>query len=265
MLVVPKITSMTPNNAISRPPLQGDPIGVPVDVSCVFTWDKKRAEELAYSWKEWGCPVSIGGPAYDDPGGEFIPGKYLKNGITITHRGCIRNCPWCYVPIREGKIKCLDIKIGNILQDNNILACPKEHQNKVFSMLKTQKGVSLRGGLDARLLTDYSIEQIRSLKLFDLWTAYDSDDNKSSILAIQKLRAAGIPQNKIRVYCLIGFDNDTISMAEERCLKVLMSGGMPFAQLYDMKIGTDRELREWKALARKWSRPAIYRSFLKKK
>ena len=123
-------------------------------------------------------------------------------------------------------------------------------------MLRTQKNVSLRGGLDARLITDWAIEQIRSLQLFDLWTAYDSNDNTKSIDAIRRLRNAGIPQDKIRVYCLIGFDGDTQSMAEERCLSVLNNGGMPFAQLYDQR---KNDLRSWKQIARKWSRPAIYR------
>jgi hypothetical protein len=256
MLLVPTKTSMTPDHADSRYPYLFDPHKGCADISVVFTWDKKKAEDMAQAWRDWGWVVRIGGPAYDDPAGDFCVGKYIKKGVVITHRGCIRNCPWCYVPEREGKIRCLEVKEGNILQDNNILACPKEHQRRVFKMLRTQKNVSLRGGLDARLITDWAIDEIRSLHLYDIWTAYDSKDNKCSISAIQRLRKAGISQDKIRVYCLIGFDGDTISDAEERCLSVLNNGGMPFAQLYDQRDG---DIKEWKRLARKWSRPAIYR------
>lgn len=258
LLIVPNKTSFTPDHAESRYPYMFDPHQGEAEISVVFTWHKKQAERMADAWRDWGWTVKVGGPAYDDPGGEFITNQYTKQGVVITHRGCCRNCSWCYVPKREGKIRCLEIKEGNILQDNNILACPKSHQRKVFDMLRKQKNVSLRGGIDARLLTDWAIEQIRSLHLFDLWTAYDSQENDKSIETIRRLRKAGIPQDKIRCYVLVGF-NDTQEQSEARCLDVLNNGGMPFAQLYD-QIKTD-DLKGWKRLARKWSRPAIYRQF----
>lgn len=46
-----------------------------VHVSCTFTWDKKRAEILADQWCSQGYNVRIGGPAYNDQGGEFLPGR----------------------------------------------------------------------------------------------------------------------------------------------------------------------------------------------
>jgi hypothetical protein len=235
------------------------------DISVVFTWHKKQAERMADAWRDWGWKVNVGGPAYDDPGGEFVPNKYTKQGVVITHRGCIRDCSFCYVPKREGsKIRCLDIHEGNILQDNNILACPKEHQRKVFQMLSKQKNVSFRGGIDARLITDFAVDWIRSIHLGDLFIACDSESaRKPAINAIQKLRKAGVPSDKIRCYCLVGFDGDTQSNAEDRCLSILNNGGMPFAQLYD-QIKTD-DMKGWKRLSRKWSRPAIYRQFKGKK
>lgn len=259
MLLVPRITSYTPEHAVCRYPVIWDDMKGHAEMSVVFTYDRPKAEDMAEAWRDWGWTVNIGGPAYDDQGDEFIVGKYTKQGVTITHRGCNRECSWCYVPKREGKIRLLDIKAGYILNDNNILACPREHQRKVFEMLRTQKHVSLRGGLDARLLTDWALDEIRSLHLDSLFLAYDSKDNKASIPAIIKCRKAGIPQDKIRCYVMIG-NWETMEQSEERCLEVLHNGGMPFAQLYD-GIETN-QLKEWKALARKWSRPAIYRQYL---
>lgn len=226
-------------------------------MSVVFTWDKDKAEDMASAWRNWGWTVNIGGPAYDDPGGEFFPGKYIREGIVTTHRGCIRECPWCYIPKREGRIRTLPIHAGNILQDNNILACPKDHQRKVFEMLRTQRAVSLRGGLDSRLITDWAVEEICSLRLADIWLAYDSTDNSETLTAIDRFRRAGLKQDKIRCYVLIGYYGETLAQAEWRCQDVLNRGAMPFAQLYDGYMGDD--MKEWKALARKWSRPAIYR------
>jgi hypothetical protein len=262
MLLVPQKTSMTPEHAECRYPYMFDPHDGEADMSVVFTWDKKKAEDMAQAWRDWGWKVNVGGCAYDDPGGEFVPDKYTRKGVVITHRGCIRQCPWCYVPKREGnKIRCLPIKEGNYLLDSNLLACPRSHQSKVFDMLRTQKNVQMKGGTDARLMTDWAIEQIRTLHLDEIWLAYDSLDNKATIPVIRKLKKAGISTEKILCYVLIGFGNETQSKAEERCLEVLNAGGLPFAQLYDRHEG---DLKEWKALARKWSRPAIYRQFKEK-
>lgn len=262
--VFPRKTSFSPNDqdAYFGPPDLFTPKYDEVHISCVFTWDKPIAERLAQNWQGHG-EVKIGGPAYGDMGGEFTPNLYTGQGVTITSRGCPRNCPWCYVPKREGqRIRQLDIKEGNILQDNNILACDRSHKNKVWDMLRKQKNVSLRGGLDARLLKDEDIENIRSLKLFDLWTAYDDKENKiASLSAIRRLRSSGISQNKIRCYVLIGFGKETIEEAEARLRECYEVGGMPFAQLYDGYNGED--IKEWKRFARKWSRPAIYKSIIK--
>ena len=238
--------------------------GDSVLISCIFTWDKKTAESMADYYRYVGAKVQIGGPAYDDPGGEFVPNRFTAPGIVITHRGCVRNCPWCYVPKREGqRIRHLEVKEGNILQDNNILACNREHREKVWAMLRKQKRVSLKGGLDARLLRDEDIENIRSLRLFDLWTAYDDKDNRrASISAIRRLRKAGIPQSKLRCYVIVGHDGETMAQAENRLRYCYKAGALPFAQLWDKYDGADK--LEYQRFARRWSRPAIYKSFFKK-
>ena len=50
-----------------------------VHISVAFTWHLKWAEWAA---KQWACvaPVKVGGPALNEPGGDFIPGMYLKKG-----------------------------------------------------------------------------------------------------------------------------------------------------------------------------------------
>ena len=57
-----------------------------VHISCVFTWDKPRAEQLAEAWTGK-APVKLGGPAYDDAGGEFIPGMYLEQSAMNQEKG----------------------------------------------------------------------------------------------------------------------------------------------------------------------------------
>lgn len=111
-----------------------------VHISVTFTWDLQRAEQLAREWEIVGVPVKMGGPAFNRKGGEFVPGMYVKKGMTITSRGCPNKCWFCAVPKREGgKITELPIRDGWNLLDDNLLACSDEHVERVFRMLERQE------------------------------------------------------------------------------------------------------------------------------
>ncbi len=57
-------------------------------ISVTFSADIREAERMYKQWK-YVAPCSVGGPAMGDRGGEFEPGRYLKQGITITSRGAL--------------------------------------------------------------------------------------------------------------------------------------------------------------------------------
>lgn len=232
-----------------------------VHICCVFTWDKSRALWLKENWeKKTNKPVFIGGPAFDDPGSDFVPGRYLREGITITSRGCDENCPWCHVPRREGKIRLLPIVPGRIEQSNNLLACPVQRRREVYDMQKTQRQVEFRGGLQAAKLTDWDIEEMRGLSVGALWIACDSDGALPLVKkTINRLHVAGFNQNKIRCYVLIG---DNMAKNEARLREVYEAGALPFAQLFQPEEYIEYS-DEWKHFARQWSRPAIYKSIMK--
>jgi len=137
--VFPRRTNMTPNDSdayIGLPPL-GCPKYDQIHISVTFTWDIRKAVSLIDNWRPFG-KIFLGGPAYNGPDNTdpFEPGRYLRKGVTITSRGCPNACPWCGVPQREGKLRELPIRVGHIIQDNNLLACSKSHIRKVFEMLK---------------------------------------------------------------------------------------------------------------------------------
>lgn len=255
--VFPRRTKATPDDADVR-------IGEPglfdeadkVLVSCTFTWDKPQAERLAEAWKQVG-DVELGGPAYGDPGGEFIPGKFLKHGYTITSRGCINKCWFCYVWKRSGMLRELEIKDGWIIQDDNLLACSEEHIKSVFSMLKRQpKKAIFSGGLEAKLLQDWHVDLIADLRPSQMFFAYDTPDDYDPLLvASEKLKSAGFTRSQLFAYCLIGYPKDTFEKAEERLGQVKDMGMCPFAMLYRDNSG--KYNREWRKLQRMWSRPAI--------
>lgn len=226
----------------------------------MFTWQKNYAEYLAEQWRSIGSKVKLSGPAYDDSAGDFVPGMYVRKRITFTSRGCPNNCKFCFVPKREGKIRELTITEGNEIQDNNFLACSKGHRQKVYDMLRTQREIRFVGGLEANRLTDWDVEEMRKLRIKELWMACDTKGAiKISTKAIRKLRDAGFSQNHIRCYVLIGDDR---TENEARLKAVYNSGALPFAQLYQPEQPIEYS-KEWKQFARTWSRPAATKAYMK--
>jgi len=262
--VFPRRTSMTPNDPDSYLSTPGlfTPKYDKVYISCAFTWDINLAYVLQREWETTGASVKVGGPAFGDKGDNFVAGMFLKKGVTITSRGCPNNCSFCFVPKREGRIRELPIVEGNIIQDNNILACSKEHIRKVFSMLKTQRHIDFNGGLEVSRVTDDIVEDLRGLKIYQLWLAYDRPNSEKPLIqAVNKL-SKYFKRDKIRCYVLIGYEGDTLEKAENRLKRAWEIGTLPFAMRYRTpetqwdKTYLFKE-REWNLLTRRWTRPAI--------
>lgn len=266
--VFPKKTSFTPNDPyafVGMPPIkEWIPEHDEVHISCVFTWDKAKAENLAFQWEgQTNKPVKIGGPAFESPVDGFVQGMYLRNNVIMTTRGCNNNCPWCCVPKREGKLKELTLFAGNIIQDNNFLQASKPHKDKVFEMLKRQNTASFRGGLETNLIDDHFINGVTSLKhLPELWLACDTDGAIPALKkACEKLIKAGYVRDKLKCYTLIG---DDMQKNEARLRTVFEIGAMPFAQLRrDFSDTKTTYPKEWNDFERLWQRPAITKAYMK--
>ena len=283
--VFPRKTSYTPDDDyvfIGEPPGLFVPDHDEVHISCVFTWDKPFCEYLKFQWEaHTDKPVKIGGPAYINTSWlhqtarraasalrlphtkSFTPGMYVKHGIVFTSRGCNNKCPWCCVKKREGRLIELPIVEGNIIQDNNFLQCSQEHKIRVFEMLKTQKGICFKGGLQANLIDEHFLENITQLSIKELWLSCDTDNALPGFLeATEKLRAAGYTREHIHCYVLIGDDMDA---NEQRLQAVYNAGAMPFAQLYQPISDSKLEYSaEWRKFLRKWSRPAATKAHVER-
>lgn len=257
--VFPRRTKWTPTDELAfvgDPPLFR-PEQQPVHISATFTWEIEEARRLARAWGAHYRDVEVGGPAFDDPGGEFEPGRFLKRGVTITSRGCVRSCPWCFVPTREGRVREIEIKPGWIIQDNNLLACSRGHIEAVFDMLRGQSRAAIfSGGLDAVLLKPWHVDLLESIRVGEIWVACDSENMVPITRAASMLQ--GFEQRRKRCYVMIGFGDETLADAEKRLESVYGLGFLPFAQLYRGK-GERKYNRSWRALNKKWSRPAAYR------
>jgi len=259
--VFPRTTSMTPADPLAfvgDPPLWR-PLADEVHVSVTFTWDREEGERLAEAWEAfYPGKVRIGGPAYASPCSRFVPGTYIKPGVTFTTRGCNKSCPWCLVPTHEGRLREIkDFAPGHVIQDNNLLQASRSHLRKVFAMLHQQKRAAVfAGGLDATLLDDWVAEELRGMRIREVFLAADTEGALRPLeRAVSKIEF--LQRRQLRCYVLLAYGGETIEQARARLERVWEIGCMPFAQLYQPLERWIDYPPEWKALARKWSRPAI--------
>ncbi len=259
--VFPRKTSLTPTDElafIGEPPMIR-PEADEVHISCTFTWDIERAKRLQMAWSQYYPVVKIGGPAFNDPCESFVSGMYLKQGVTFTSRGCNNKCPWCLVQEREGKLRLNEnFPAGYIVNDNNFLQCPKSHRTKVYEMLKTQKDIEFVGGLEADLLTSWDVEQLRGLRIHQMFFACDTPSRLKALQKAQDL-LNDMTHQRLRCYVLGAFNGQTVSQAIEHLESVWATGFVPHFQLYQPPDEWIEYSKEWTDLARDWTRPAIMR------
>lgn len=262
--VFPRRTSLTPVDDmafIGEPPMIR-PDADEVHVSCTFTWDMPRAERLEAAWRQYYPVVKLGGPAYGSPVNGFTPGKYVKDGVTFTSRGCNNHCDFCLVRPREGKLSLYEtFHPGYIIQDNNLLQCPPDHIDRVFAMLRTQRRAAIfSGGIEAELVDAAFSYRLRTIRVHELFLACDTDD------AIEPLRHAmrllgWLGRDKCRCYVLIG--RESLAEAEARLRAVWDAGCLPFAQCYQPPDNWIKYPSLWRDMARTWSRPAATKTLMK--
>lgn len=263
--VFPRKTSLTPDDPyvyVGDPPLWR-PKGDEVHVSVTFTWDIEEGQRLRDAWAQYYPVVKLGGPALNgEPPDGFTPGMYVKHGVTFTSRGCNNHCPWCLVPEHEGKLRTIPIQPGHIIQDNNFLQCPPSHRQAVYRMLSSQrKAAEFSGGLDTRLITDEVADELRGLRIHQVFLAADTEAAiKPLVKAIKKL--SFLPRQKLRCYVMVAYNGETLAQAEARLRRVWKLGAMPFAQLFQPPDEYIDYSYEWKTLARTWSRPAAMKALM---
>lgn len=187
------------------------------------------------------------------------------HAIGFLTRGCIRHCPWCIVPKKEGEIRAYstwrDIKRPDsrdiVFMDNNVLAC-EWGLEQIADMAGEDVRVDFNQGLDARLITDDVAELLSKLK----WINYirmsaDTDAMLDVVLrAIDRLGKFGVKPWRIFVYLLV----QDIESAERRAMALRDVGAQPFAQPYrDFESNTEPP-QELKDLARWVNRKEIFKT-----
>lgn len=95
-----------------------------------------------------------------------------KTAYGFLTRGCIRKCPWCVVPRKEGKIHpyqdvdeiAVDGRTNLILMDNNILAAGEYGISQLEKIAERGYRVDFNQAMDARLVTPSIAELLSKVK-----------------------------------------------------------------------------------------------------
>jgi len=187
--------------------------------SCVFTWNAKGRASVPNGAIVGGSGIDLKAKLL--PEVEHIMPDYnlyprVDSSMGFTSRGCIRKCPWCIVPEKEGSIKShaspyefLDRRFKKImLLDNNLLACSSWHD--VFAdLMNIGLEVDFRQGLDIRLVNDEVAKCLVQLKIKQLRFAFDDIAYESAVRrGIEFLLANGINSRHLSFYTLVSFNDD---------------------------------------------------------
>ena len=187
------------------------------------------------------------------------------HAIGFLTRGCIRRCPWCIVPKKEGQIRPYmhwrEIKRPDsrdiVFMDNNVLACPWGIL-EIEDMVGEDVRVDFNQGLDARLITDDVAAMLARLK----WIRFlrmSSDTDKMLVVvldAIERLRKYGLKPYRVFVYLLV----QDIESAEHRAIALRDIGAEVFAQPYRDFTTNAEPPEEQRRFARWVNHKAIFKT-----
>ncbi|MHC4621092.1 MAG: hypothetical protein ACYTEQ_25380 [Planctomycetota bacterium] len=212
-------------------------------------------------WNRVAGRVLMGGPAIGTRGEEFTPGMYLKDGYTITSRGCPNRCWFCDVWKRDGDVKELLIRDGWNILDDNILATSCEHFSAVCEMLSRQKHrAEFTGGLEAKRLSVWHVNRLTRVNPAQMFFAYDTpSDYEPLVMAGRRMKNAGFKRNQMRCYVLVGYPADTFSLAKRRLQEAWDAGYLPMAMLWRHDAPPSLE---WRRFQKTYARPASTKAVL---
>jgi hypothetical protein len=242
-----------------------------VYASVIFEANKHKVDGLQFYYPD--AEIHIGGSGYDLSSKlpddiEYLQPDYslyseCDYSIGYTSRGCIRTnttCPFCIVPIKEGKFKVVqhpeewyDPSFDKIVfLDNNILADKEWFFEVVNWCIERKLAVWFTQGLDIRKMDKQVAETLLKMKIYrGIFFAWDHIEDEVIIKEkIQLLKDVGFKKSKLRndvqFYVYVDSD-DEYESGLYRCRELKKLGCNPFVMYNIRKSSTPRiqTLRRW--------------------
>jgi len=173
--------------------------------------------------------------------------ELLDGGIGFTSRGCVRDCPFCFIPQKEGPLtKASDIESllnsrSNLLTllDNNFTADP-ECLQKLHEMRDRNLTVNITQGLDVRLMTDEIAQALSHVRLYGsgrrIYYAWDLMGFEKQVWEGINILKRHIKTYRHTCYMLVGF-NTTWEEDFYRFSKLKEAGVTPYVMIYNKNAG----------------------------
>lgn len=259
--------------------------------SVLFTWNKSKAEKLKeiydniqFGGTGWDLSIKLpdeienSKPDYDLYTTDFLTKRtkgimtkeskeqkvstLVNMGIGFTSRGCIRQCEFCFVPPKEGKLnQVAEIKDiinpkSNVitLLDNNFTADPLMI-DKCKEISERDLVVDLTQGIDVRLLTPEKVEALASIKhLRSIHYAWDLMKYEKSVLEGINQLSKSIKPYKHLCFMLVGFDT-TFEEDVYRLWKIHELKVSPYVMIYNKNEKQNERLKHFA----RWVNGRIYK------
>ena len=230
--------------------------------SVVFTKNAWKARALRFMYPN--AEITIGGSGYDlstalpdeiertKPDYDLYPNATYSLGFTT--RGCIRKCPFCIVPEKEGRFRRAqhisefhDDRFDTaVCLDNNVYADPQWFFQNTDFVLEQGLRYNAVQGMDIRILTEEIAGRLADLKWSgQMHFAFDRMRDEDAVRrGIRLLQDAGIrTRHDVSVYVLVGYDT-TPEEDKQRCRLLKELGATPFVMQYRSTSWT-RKIAGW--------------------
>lgn len=187
--------------------------------------------------------------------------QIVNAGMGFTSRGCIRKCPFCFVPKKEGEFRQENTieEIINpksnviILHDNNLTADPY-CIDKLNEIRDRKLVLDINQGCDVRLMNEEIAKAMSEVKhLRSLHYAWDLMQFENQVIDGIKMLSKYVKPYKHMCFMLVGF-NTTFEEDMYRFKKLRELKVDPFVMVYNQK--DDVRLKHFA----RWVNGRIYKS-----
>ena len=245
------------------------------------SWHRKKGDDVVFidlstlninSW--YGSKIFMGGSGFDlkqklpKEIEAQVPDYDLFNtdySMGFTSRGCIRDCDFCIVREKEGKLmECdfhKDIKHSKyIVMDNNFLAS-SIWKSKLKYFIDNKIKVCFTQGLDIRLIDKEKAEMLSRVKFYDknfnkrrIYFAFDNPKDEEIFCEKMALLLEYIKPYQIMVYMLVGFNTKFVQ--DMNRFELLRDIGVdPYVMIYNNRKDKPK-LRDFA----RWVNKRLYRN-----
>ena len=177
----------------------------------------------------------------------------MDYAMGFTTRGCVRRCPFCIVPQKEGRLRV----VGDLrsfwsgqqkvrLLDNNLTAAPMSHFRLTIGQLAANRlEVDINQGLDIRLLNEEHAALLATVRLWkQIHFAWDNMRDEAAVRRGIATLARHMPLSRVMFYVLIGYDS-TPEDDLYRVMELRAMGVDPFVMPFNKRDPYQRAFARW--------------------